>query len=299
MDARVLVLGATGMLGQALRREAGGRRVCCLGVARSGADIALDLTDDRGLTDLLERTAPEIIINAAAVTDLAQCERDPDTGYRLNARLPAVMAELCAARGTYLVQVSTDHYFTGDGDAKHKEESPVRLVNEYARTKYAGERFALTCPSALVVRTNIVGFRGWQSRPTFLECALASLGNHGSDMTLFSDCYTSSIEVGQFARALFHLLESRPAGVLNVASREVSSKQAFIQAVARQMGFDVSHARTGSVKELKDVPRAESLGLDVAKAEALLGHRLPGLQEVATSVAAGYRERADAVRHRH
>ncbi len=63
------------------------------------------------------------------------------------------------------MQISTDHYFCGQGDLKHDESAPVTLLNEYARTKYAGEAFALTNPEACVIRTNVVGFRGWEVRP--------------------------------------------------------------------------------------------------------------------------------------
>lgn len=275
----LLVLGATGMLGRALLREAAARGTRVTGLARSRADICLDVCDDRALASAVEAAQPKVIINAAAVTNLSDCEKDPAKTYLVNARVVSVLTEICSAENIYLVQISTDHYFTGDLDAKHTEESPVRLVNEYARTKYAGETFALTCPGALVVRTNVVGFRNWEGRPTFVEWAISSLRD-SAPVTLFTDVYTSSIDVAHFSAALLDLLEKRPSGILNLASREVFSKKDFVEALARRCGLSLANVRAGSERGRAGAHRAESAGLDVRRAENLLGSPLPSLADV-------------------
>ena len=72
--------------------------------------------------------------------------------------------------------VSTDHYWQGDGRLLHAEDAPIQLVNEYARSKHAGERFALSGSGpSLALRTNIVGVRGWKGRPTFAEWAVGAI----------------------------------------------------------------------------------------------------------------------------
>ena len=275
------------MLGQALMREARRRGLDVCGASRSRSDYRVDIRDDAGLVRMLDETAPRVVVNCAAITDLNACEADPGQTYAVNARAVSILAEHCALRGIHLVQISTDHYFTGDAGRKHDEDAAVRLVNEYARCKYAGERFALTCAGSLVVRTNVVGFRGWQHHPTFVEWALNSLKS-GAAMTLFSDFYTSSIDVEHFASALFDAISKRATGVLNIASREVSSKQTFIEALARAVHCPLSNAKSGSVTSVHGAPRAESLGLDVGKAEELLGYRFPGLDEVIVALTNQY-----------
>ncbi|GBR76881.1 dTDP-4-dehydrorhamnose reductase, partial [Candidatus Termititenax persephonae] len=140
--------------------------------------------------------------------------------------------------------------------------------------------FALTNGKSLIIRTNIVGFRGQAERPTFVEWAINSLRNK-SEMTLFVDYYTSSISVAQFSRALFDLLsmETSPCGILNLASPMVSNKREFIVEIAKQFGFSLEKAKDGSVAGLTS-QRANSLGLDVTKAETLLGYSLPSLADV-------------------
>jgi dTDP-4-dehydrorhamnose reductase len=287
---KVLIFGSTGMLGRALMREASSRKLTVTGAARHDADLMLDITDDSALAEAITRLRPDIIINCAALVNHDKCEKNPEPAYRVNARAVGIMAESASKTGSYLVQISTDHYYTGDVDLKHPESFPVRLINEYARTKYAGEIFALTCAGALVVRTNIVGFRDREERPSFAEWVIRAL-NENAPITMFDDFYTSSLHVVQFAKALFDLLERRPMGIVNLASREVSSKRAFIESLAKHMNRSLQNAATGSVKSLAGTPRAESLGLNVAKAEKLLGYRLPTLDEVILSLMKEYKEK--------
>jgi len=75
------------------------------------------------------------------------------------------------------VHVSTDHYYTASNNIYHSEEDEVAPMNEYATSKLAGENLALTSPQALVLRTNIIGKRGWKNRPNFAEWVVNNLKN--------------------------------------------------------------------------------------------------------------------------
>jgi len=272
------------MLGQALCREAKARGYRTIGIARAGADINLDITEDEKLMDAVATTGPDIVINTVAQINLGECEHNPARSYLLNARPASLLTELCRRENLYYIHISTDHYYTRDGDRKHNEDHPVQLLNEYARTKYAGERFALANPDALVLRTNIVGFReGPHSRQTFAEWVMKAV-EENAPMTLFADYYTSSISVSQFSRALFDLTAKYPRGLLNLASREVVSKKQFIEAIAQRLGRTLRQARVGTIAEALGPRRAESLGLDVTRAETILDYSLPNVREVVESL---------------
>ena len=266
------------------------RGLLVVGVARSNADRNLDISDDKELTEAIAAERPDIVINTAAVVSLDACEQDHGQAWRVNTRSVQVMGEAAAASGAKFVQISTDHYFTGDADMPHSEEAAVQLLNEYARTKFAAERIAGQWPNALTVRTNLVGFRGWDGRPTFVEWLLETLRN-GRPVTMFGDVYTSSIDVQSFAYALLDLIYHDAQGTFNLASRDVFSKRAFIEALSRRFGLSLDNATAGSVRSL-DTPRAESLGLSTVKAEKLLGRRLPVFNDVIDNLAvqAGERE---------
>lgn len=274
----LLIIGSTGTLGQALRRAAARRKMDVLGAARSGAERTLDIADAGAISALCRAERPQLVVNCAAVTDLDLCERQPATAYLVNTRAAGLIAAVSAEIGARCVHVSTDHFFTGDGTMLHDEAAPVRLVNEYARSKYAGEALALAVPGTLVVRTNLTGWRGWVGRATFLEWAVGELEQR-KRIPGFSDFFTSTLDAYTLANAIFDLVAADGAGLFNVASRETTDKATFLRHLAGKLGLPVEDIHDDSVRVLA-TPRAESLGLDVRKAEAALGYRLPSATEV-------------------
>src|SRR3989338_815561 len=167
---KTLLLGSTGLLGPSVAREAYRRSHVLLDAARREASITLDIADNQALRSLLDEENPDLVINCAALVNVELCESDPTLAWHVNARPLAFLAEWSRTTGGRLLHVSTDHYFTEGGAAPHAETAPISLVNEYARTKFAAEAFALTAPNALVLRTSIVGIRGWEN-PTLAEWA--------------------------------------------------------------------------------------------------------------------------------
>jgi dTDP-4-dehydrorhamnose reductase len=286
----IIIIGSTGLLGQALTDIAAERGYTTFGVSRKNSDYNLDATDPVQLQQMLHKVKPAVIINAAAQVNLDACEKDRGLAYLINAGIAASLVAYCREHNAKLCQISTDHYFTSDGAALHAENHSVTLLNEYARTKYAAECFALTDPESLVVRTNIVGYRGWVNQPTFVEWCIAELEAH-KPMTLFDDFYTSSIDVKTFSESLFDLLEHGAVGLFNLAARTSSSKLEFVTLLAEKLNLSTSNCVAGSVRSLAGTARAESLGLDVSCAEAVLGYKLPDTQAVINSLVNEYKAR--------
>ncbi len=267
----ILVLGSTGMLGSVVMATATERGLEVRGVASR----EVNFEEPHRLEDYVRTLKPGLIINCAGLVDLVRCETDPCEAYVINAQ---VVGRLVAV-GVRLIQVSTDHYWAGDLRHKHAEYALPRLLNEYARTKYAGEKFALTNSRNLVVRTNIVGYRntGWMVNRILAD----------QQVTLFEDFYTSPIDVWSFAAALLDL-PATTCGVLNVAGSDVVSKKEFGLLIGAAMNKKVISKR-GSVTSLTP-KRADSLGLDSSRAEKLLGRSLPTAKGVANVLAARYLE---------
>lgn len=276
---KILILGGTGLLGQALQKEIKMRNNTCYCIARSNADYCVDITNDFELEKIIKNLKPDVVINACAIVNHKICDENPDLAYKTNSRPSAILSNFANQYNFKYVYISTDGYFNGDGRLKHTEDSKILLLNEYARTKWAGECFSLTNKNSLITRTNIVGFRGKKEQPTFVEWAIETLKS-GSNMTLFDDYCTSSISVFHFSKSLLDLIEKDAKGIINLASREVSSKKEFIESLAKTFGFSLENTSIGSVSSLATSKRADSLGLDVSKAESLLGYRLPTLSEV-------------------
>jgi dTDP-4-dehydrorhamnose reductase len=284
---KIIVMGGTGLLGQALQKEITHRGYNCYTVARFDAQYCIDITKDIEITNLLNDIKPDVVINAVAIVNHKICDENPDLAYKTNARPSSILANLSSELGYKYVYISTDGYFNGDKNKKHSEDTPVLLLNEYARTKYIGEIFSLTNRNSLVARTNIVGFRNKKNAPTFVEWVINSLKNK-EEMTLFDDYYTSSISVAQFSKALLDLIDKDTKGIVNLAGSEVSSKKEFIEKLAEVFNFSLENTKTGKVASLTTSKRADSLGLDVSKAEKILEYKLPTLDEVISQLKKEY-----------
>ena len=126
----VLVFGRTGQLGRALDGRPG--------VVVVGRETA-DLRNPAACADLVRRTQPEAVINAAAYTDVDGAESSEDEARLVNAVAPGALATACAALDIPIVHVSTDYVFDGSGDQAWRPEDRPRPLNAYGRTKAEGE----------------------------------------------------------------------------------------------------------------------------------------------------------------
>ncbi len=288
MVSTVVVLGGRGLLGQALMHELVRRGLPAVAVSRAtGVDLSR-LGSPQALAAELNPLAPGLVINAAAITELAACERDPDQACALHARLPGLLSAWARDTGVPWVQVSTDHYFCGTENRLHDEQAPVMLMNQYARSKYAGERLAILSRHALVLRTNVVGRRGWAGQPSFAEWVVQSLRS-GQPFAGYVDSWASSLEAGQCASALLDLVDTGARGLVNLASAESISKADFMAELATAMGLDTRLIER-QPRPQGGLTRANTLGLNVRCAQAQLGRALPDAQQVALALAAAFKE---------
>jgi dTDP-4-dehydrorhamnose reductase len=140
----VLLFGANGQVGHELRRALVplGRIVCTTrsGLLEDGATCEIaDFDQPESLTELLDRIAPTLVVNAAAYTAVDRAEEDRDAAFRANAQSPGVLARWCAAHGVPLVHYSTDYVFDGQGTAPYPEDAPTAPLGVYGESKLAGE----------------------------------------------------------------------------------------------------------------------------------------------------------------
>lgn len=274
---KVLVLGATGLLGTEVMQILKDRGIRSYGAARSGADLKVDVTDPMALFRLLVRVDADAVINCAANVNLAQCEEDPELAYRVNGAPAGVLSAWSTQTDGRFIQVSTDNYFTGTGSTKHDEQALIGLANAYAASKFSGETMAREAPNSLVVRTNICG-----ARKGFGRWVIDSLLDR-APIGVFTDYFTSAMHVRDCAYALVDLLVTKHTGLLHLGSSEVSSKAEFVRAVAAELQIDPDWIEERSARGMSPA-RALSCGLDVSKAEDWLGRKLPGLTDTVRSL---------------
>ncbi|MET9648927.1 dTDP-4-dehydrorhamnose reductase [Streptomyces sp. NPDC006460] len=132
--SRWLITGAGGMLGRDLHevlREGGAHAVTAL------TRKDLDITDLEAVRAAV--AGQDVVVNAAAWTDVDGAEADEAAATRVNGDAVRVLAQACAEQGAVLLQVSTDYVFPGDADRPYPHDAPTAPVNAYGRSKLVGE----------------------------------------------------------------------------------------------------------------------------------------------------------------
>lgn len=280
---RVLITGASGMLGAALVDALAGNHEC-LAVSRGPADregarwLQGDLLDHRWIASTLERNVPDVIVHAAAVTNVDLCERDARMTRKLHVEATELLASYCIRRNAKLVYVSTDSVFDGRKSGPYVETDVTGPLNLYGSTKLEGEARALESPRGLVLRTNIFGWRPVR-HDSFGEWVLRAL-RAGSSLTMFTDVVFTPVATTLLARVVGECLDKDVTGLFHAGGSEVVSKCEFAYRVAAAYGLNA----TGIVPILvTDKPltaeRPRNMALDSSRLAARLGRSMPSLSE--------------------
>ena len=149
---KILQFGTKGQVGWELLRTC----------APLGEIVALDypdvdLSDSGGLRELVRNVKPDIIVNAAAYTNVDKAENEPELARAINATGPAVLAEEAKKINAVLVHYSTDYVFDGAKGSPYVETDATNPLNMYGQTKLEGEQaIAASGCANLVLRTSWV-----------------------------------------------------------------------------------------------------------------------------------------------
>ncbi len=245
---RVLVTGAAGQLGGYLVeavRAAGGTLVASGSKPGAGIDIPADLTSPADVSRLVRLAAPDIVIHAAACTDVDGIEREPERGERANALATANLAAAVLEAGGYLLAVSTDMVFPGDGDAPYPEDAPTAPISAYGRSKLAAEHAVLASSSSSGIARTAWLYGGPGKH--FPRTVLTMLKDRGG-MEVVDDEAGSPTFAGDLARALVMLAAMRAPGIMHVVNDGRATRFELARATAELAGFDPELVRPISTK---------------------------------------------------
>jgi dTDP-4-dehydrorhamnose reductase len=225
---KIAVIGAKGMLGQELCR-----------VLKIQHEILawdldeIDITDRPKTLEMLNAERPELIVNAAVFVDLEGCEADPDKAWRINAVGAQNLALAGQQVGSMLLYISTDYIFDGKSETDYDEVSLPNPLNQYGRSKLAGERLSRQlCPRTYVVRT------AWLFGHTpnnYIERVLKTAENEGV-VRMPVDQLESPTYTGHLAETIQHLIGTGAYGIYNVTSIGACTRAVFAQYVLQQTG---------------------------------------------------------------
>jgi len=206
---KIAITGATGMLGQAL----------CKAFAKHSIDPLssrqLDVASLHDVRQKFSELKPDWILHTAALTRVDEAESNPFEAYRVNALGTRNLAAVAAENGSRLVYYSTDYVFDGTQTRPYREWDPTNPLNEYGRSKLAGEFFVRSlCPLHLIVRTSwLFGSKGSH----FVE-KIVQLAQEKESLEVVSDQQGSPTFTNDLAYMTLCLVEGEKTGTYHVTN---------------------------------------------------------------------------------
>jgi dTDP-4-dehydrorhamnose reductase len=195
---KIVILGAGGRLGAALMREYR-EEYDMAGFNHAQLDLA-NLDEVRGKLGAMNF---DVLINAAAFTNVDACETDHERAFRINAEAPGILADICNEKDAKLVHFSTDYVFDGEKRAPYTEEDEPNPISAYGESKLAGEKNVLAADDGhLVVRVSWVF---GPDRPSFVD-AMIRRAEEDEQVNAISDKFSTPTYTHDIADMLGRLL---------------------------------------------------------------------------------------------
>jgi dTDP-4-dehydrorhamnose reductase len=231
-----LITGASGQLGIALQGELASR-----GIEFVAANLSdLDITKPLIVNQLVDFIKPNVIINAAAWTDVDGAETNESAAYSVNSLGPQNLAIAANKAGARLVQISTDYVFSGDGSSPWSENAAYNPQSVYGSTKCEGEKFVLTSLplNSYVVRTAwLYSPKGKNFAKTLTNLAL----NNEGEVRVVNDQIGQPTLAGDLAKQIVDLvLSDATVGIYHGTNSGQATWFEFAQEIFSIAGADIS-----------------------------------------------------------
>ena len=228
----ILITGANGLLGQKLVRNLANSPLNIVATGRGpqryqsipGQEyVALDLLDREALSTLVDRIQPDLIIHAAALTDVNQAEREQELCWQVNVDLVADLLAFAERHNSYFQYVSTDFVYGGDASV-YLEGDALTPVNFYGRSKAAAENLVQRYPGAWsIIRTSLVlGLTEPPTRSNLLLWVRKNL-EAGNSIRVVADQYRRPTLAEELAKGCLFIAENRHEGIYHIAGKDMLS----------------------------------------------------------------------------
>ncbi len=225
---RVIITGASGQLGRALLDALASHDP--MPVTRPEFDVA-----EPAVVDRLAGLEPDLIIHAAAMTDVDGCERDPEAAFRVNALGTQHVALACQRAGCPMVYISTDYVFDGTKGEPYWEFDEPNPISVYGASKLAGERYV----QALLDRFYIVR-TAWLYGPggrNFVT-KIVELARTRDELAVVTNEVGSPTYTPDLADAIVRLIQHPLYGVYHLVNEGACSRFEFARAVVKLVGLE-------------------------------------------------------------
>jgi len=224
---KTLILGATGLLGQALKREWAGDEVVGLGLE----DV--DIRNAEKVREIVEKTRPDWIVLAAAYTDVDGCESSQELAFAVNRDAAVQVAQAAKDAGAKLLFLSSDYVFDGKKNSPYEIGDARNPQSVYGRTKAEAEiQLLAAIPNCCIIRTAwLFGVGGKCFPDTILKLAATRPA-----LDVVNDqrgCPTYSVDL---SRAIVQLCRKGANGIVHVTNAGDCSWFEFAREIVKRAG---------------------------------------------------------------
>jgi dTDP-4-dehydrorhamnose reductase len=269
--AKVLVIGGTGLVGNALLRAWTARGLDVTAATyhchASGDFLQLDMQDEARVRELLEKHRPAVVAVPAANPFVDYCELHPAETRKVNVDGTLNVARACRDLGARMIFYSSDYVYDG-AKGVYTEEDATCPINEYGRQKAEAERGVLAAdPRNLVIRTS--GAYGWQWEPKNFVLQIRAKLSAGQEMPVADDVRYNPTYVENLAEITAELVEAGAAGIFHVVGADEIARFEFASRAARAFGLDERLLKPTPMSRLASAtprPKESSLRTDKVRA---------------------------------
>ena len=243
---KVLILGATGLLGKSLMHEWRGDEVVGLG----SRDV--DIRNPQQVREVVRRTNPDWIVLAAAFTNVDGCETQQDVAIAVNRDGPLHVAEAAKPTGAKLLFVSSDYVFDGKKTSPYEVNDPRNPQSVYGRSKAEAEvRLMDTLPACCIARTSWLFGAGGKCFPDAILKAAASRPS----LDVVNDQRGSPTYSVDLARAIIELCRKNAAGIVHVTNAGDCTWFDFAREIVYRAGLPTEVKPVSSLQMARPAPR--------------------------------------------
>ena len=267
------ITGASGLIGNYLAQTAPQFAPHWRVRALTRADF--DLLDFAAVEREFKKDRPQLVIHCAAITAVADGQKNPALARRVNVEVTQLLAEL--AVDISFAFFSTDLVFDGR-KGNYAETDPANPLHLYGETKLTAEGTVRKNPRHLVVRTSLNGGTSPSGNRAFNEQLRRTMQQAGQGMTLFTDEFRCPIPAVETARAVWELAQKKCAGLYHVAGAEKLSRWEIGELLVQRWPEVTATLKSGSGHDFPGPPRALDTSLNIAKVQNELSTPLPGLR---------------------
>ena len=229
--------------------------------------MQIDIQNSVQLAKSLREIKPEVIVHAAALTDVDVCEKTMELALAVNYEATRVIAQVARELEAFLVYISTDYVFDGE-KGMYSETAEPNPVNFYGLTKLKGEQAVEEQLSDyLIARSSVIyGSTPASGKANFALWLLDNLQKN-QPLRILTDQYVSPTLNTNLADMILDAVHKRTKGIFHLAGANRVSRYEFAESLCTVWGLDGSLLQRASMQDMKWLARRpRDSSLDVSKA---------------------------------